>query len=781
MPVYLSPGVYIEEIPSGARPIEGVSTSTAAFVGPAERGPAGEAVLIGKLDDYKTTYGDIVSETDAMGLAVQAFYLNGGKAAYICRLAGGGAAAASAAILGEGSGGTPTADPVLVISASSVGAWGNDLYIVVDKPNPDATTFNLLVGHQEDGRFVADETFRDLTMREGDESYVLSLVGDQSNLVEVTLGPAAEIGGAAAQYADATIRGGDTGTAADYFSAGLGGSTAETLSIAVNGRVFELIPVDLSAATIAGADHDDDADAISDAVEAAIHAHSPLDTFQNISVSYTGGRFTITSAETGSQASLEIGAGTLASLMRLTADDRAQLTGGELSASEDFFSNPTSGLPSLGDTTLTLTIDGHGPTTVTLDPATITLAGDNDGDGAAVAAAVQTLVRNAPETRNIPSFRDFTCAYTSDRHLVLTSGAASPRSSGMTVSGGLVTFLELNAAPAVVGREVNQGVAPVIPQQTLGAGGAGRQLTGGVSVAPSPSDYADFYQNVLRKRRDVSIIVLPGSHMTGASGPVPEISQTLAHAEAMQDRMVLIDPPPTHELADASVVEAMMLPTSTYAVMYYPWVEMANPLYNVDTNPTAPKTVRVQPSAFAAGLWAKTDARRGVWKAPAGVESRLIGATSLQFEVEDVEQAQLNPLGVNCYRKIPSFGPVIWGARTLSTRANPEWRYVPVRRTAIFIEQSIYNGIQWAVFEPNDHPLWSSLRANIGGFMNGIFRAGGFQGRTADEAYFVRCNLGDTMTQADIDRGQVIVIVGFAPLKPAEFVIVRIQQKVGQQ
>jgi phage tail sheath protein FI len=108
MPVYLSPGVYIEEIPSGARPIEGVSTSTAAFVGPAERGPAGEAVLIGKLDDYKATYGDIVSETDAMGLAVQAFYLNGGKAAYICRIAGGGAAAASAEILGEGSGGTPT-------------------------------------------------------------------------------------------------------------------------------------------------------------------------------------------------------------------------------------------------------------------------------------------------------------------------------------------------------------------------------------------------------------------------------------------------------------------------------------------------------------------------------------------------------------------------------------------------------------------------------------------------------------------------------------------------
>ena len=108
-----------------------------------------------------------------------------------------------------------------------------------------------------------------------------------------------------------------------------------------------------------------------------------------------------------------------------------------------------------------------------------------------------------------------------------------------------------------------------------------------------------------------------------------------------------------------------------------------------------------------------------------------------------------------------------------------EWRYISVRRTSIYIEESIYGGIQWAVFEPNSDPLWSSLRANIGAFMNGLFRAGAFQGQKSSDAYFVRCGLGDTMTQGDIDRGQVIVLVGFAPVKPAEFVIVRIQQKVG--
>jgi hypothetical protein len=180
-------------------------------------------------------------------------------------------------------------------------------------------------------------------------------------------------------------------------------------------------------------------------------------------------------------------------------------------------------------------------------------------------------------------------------------------------------------------------------------------------------------------------------------------------------------------------------------------------------------------------MWAKIDRKRGVWKAPAGLGTSLLGVAGLEYIVEDGEQASLNPLGVNCLRNMPGAGNVIWGTRTLATKADPEWRYVPVRRTAIFIEQSIYNGIQWAVFEPNDHRLWAALRGNIGGFMNSLFRVGAFQGEKASDAYFVRCGLGDTMTQAEIDAGQVIVVVGFAPLKPAEFVIVRIQQKVNQQ
>jgi phage tail sheath protein FI len=151
---------------------------------------------------------------------------------------------------------------------------------------------------------------------------------------------------------------------------------------------------------------------------------------------------------------------------------------------------------------------------------------------------------------------------------------------------------------------------------------------------------------------------------------------------------------------------------------------------------------------------------------------------SLADQVNDVKQDLLNPHGINVIRRMPGAGVVSWGARTLAT--NPEWKYVPVRRTAILIEVSIYEGIQWAVFEPNDEPLWSSLRLNINAFMLTLFRAGAFQGATPDDAFFVKCD-SETTTQADIDLGRVNILVGFAPLKPAEFVIVKISQKAGQK
>lgn len=778
MPVYLTPGVYIEEIPSGARPIEGAATSVAAFVGPAVRGPAGTAELIGKLDDYKALYGDIASETDTMGLAVQAFYLNGGKNAYICRLTGAGAVAASTTVAGQGTGGTATTSPVLLITASSVGAWGNAVYAMIEKPDPDSLTFDLMVGRQVDGAFEAEETFVDLDMREGSTTYALTVVNQTSNLVRLALGPDALIDDAGSEYTAATIRGGDTGTANDYFSTGLGGATATSIALGLNGRPTETIPVDLTGATIAGTNHDADAGELATALQAAIRAHSPLPAFQAVTVAYASRRFTVTSPEDNSAAQLIIGSGSFADLLMLSPGSRGALTGAALASTGTLFST---GVPGNTPNTIALTMDGTGPVAVTLNAGSLSLGGTNAADGQAVAAGLQTAIRNAAP--DIPSFADATVAYTAARRFVITSGNGSPRTSAMSVAAGtFADFLGISGGGTfTAGRQVTQGVSPVIPLALPGPGGEGAQLLGGTSVAPSGADYAAFYGNVLRKVRDVTMILLPGEPWT-TSGPTSALSNTIAFAEAQKQLMVLVDPPKGFELEDArSVTDQMQPPTSTYTTMYYPWVSSPNPLYNADSNPTAPKTVLIQPSAFAAGVWTKTDSRRGVWKAPAGVETRLVGAAGLEFEVEDTEQAQLNPLGINCFRKMPTYGPVVWGARTLATKAVPEWRYVPVRRTALFIEKSIKDGIQWAVFQPNAHPLWASLRANIGGFMDGLFRAGAFQGETANDAYFVRCNLGDTMTQADIDRGQVIVVVGFAPLKPAEFVIVRIQQKVSTE
>jgi phage tail sheath protein FI len=168
-----------------------------------------------------------------------------------------------------------------------------------------------------------------------------------------------------------------------------------------------------------------------------------------------------------------------------------------------------------------------------------------------------------------------------------------------------------------------------------------------------------------------------------------------------------------------------------------------------------------------------------VWKAPAGTEAILAGPVGLTAELTDGEHGDLNntPKSVCVIRRFPTTGIVAWGARTVSS--DPEYKYIPVRRTAIMLRVSIYNGIQWAVFEPNDEPLWASLRLNIGAFMGLLFRRGAFQGSSPSEAYFVKCD-SETTTQADIDLGIVNVLVGFAPLKPAEFVVVRIQQLAGQ-
>jgi Bacteriophage tail sheath protein len=208
--------------------------------------------------------------------------------------------------------------------------------------------------------------------------------------------------------------------------------------------------------------------------------------------------------------------------------------------------------------------------------------------------------------------------------------------------------------------------------------------------------------------------------------------------------------------------------------LYFPRLRQADP--NLDG-----QVETFVAGGMVAGVMARTDSQRGVWKAPAGIDAALTGVAGLQVEMTDAENGLLNPLGVNCLRSFPVFGRVVWGARTLrgADAAADEYKYVPVRRTALFIEESLYRGLRWVVFEPNDEPLWAQIRLNVGAFMNNLFRQGAFQGKTPRDAYFVKCD-SETTTQNDINLGIVNILVGFAPLKPAEFVIIKLQQMAGQ-
>jgi len=203
---------------------------------------------------------------------------------------------------------------------------------------------------------------------------------------------------------------------------------------------------------------------------------------------------------------------------------------------------------------------------------------------------------------------------------------------------------------------------------------------------------------------------------------------------------------------------------------YFPWVQAPDPLFG--NRPTY-----FPPCGFVAGIYAATDASRGVWKAPAGINAGLTGVSGLQYLLTDAENGSLNPQAVNCLRQFKVYGDVVWGARTLAgnDQAGSEYKYIPIRRLALFLESSLYDGTQWVVFEPNDETLWGQIRLNVGTFLQGLFLQGAFAGTTPAQAYFVKCD-AENNPGPSVALGIVNILVGFAPLYPAEFVVIQIQQ-----
>jgi phage tail sheath protein FI len=292
--------------------------------------------------------------------------------------------------------------------------------------------------------------------------------------------------------------------------------------------------------------------------------------------------------------------------------------------------------------------------------------------------------------------------------------------------------------------------------------------------APELKDYDAAYQVADREIDLFNLLILPkdSGHTDNTTnslwGPASVFGQNrraflLIDAPVWADAQAAIDP-------QSGVNGLRVGLVKDYSAIFYPRLVIKN-------NGSDRK---VGPAGAIAGLMARVDANRGVWKAPAGTEADIRGIVGVEQRFSDSENGVLNPNAINTLRVFPS-GIVNWGARTMFgyNNSGSEYSYIPVRRLALFLEESLYRGLQWVVFEPNDEPLWSQIRLNVGAFMHGLFRQGAFQGKTPATAYFVKCD-SETTTQNDINLGIVNIIVGFAPLKPAEFVILSLQQIAGQ-
>jgi phage tail sheath protein FI len=320
-------------------------------------------------------------------------------------------------------------------------------------------------------------------------------------------------------------------------------------------------------------------------------------------------------------------------------------------------------------------------------------------------------------------------------------------------------------------------VPPLPPHLVYVAVPSGTQGSDGIAITDldvlgSPADKTGI--NALDRADLFNLMAIPPLTRTGAD--VAPHTYELARIYCKNRRAMLIADAPsswtTVPLAVANADKALETRDEN-AVVYFPRIRVADPL----------KDNRIEefaPSGAVAGIFARTDTNRGVWKAPAGLEATLAGVRELTVKMTDPENGQLNPLAINCLRSFPVVGNVVWGARTYrgADVLADQWKYLPVRRLALYIEESLYRGTQWVVFEPNDEPLWSQIRLNVGAFMHDLFRKGAFQGSNPRDAYLVKCDK-ETTTQNDINLGIVNILVGFAPLKPAEFVILKIQQLAG--
>lgn len=394
------------------------------------------------------------------------------------------------------------------------------------------------------------------------------------------------------------------------------------------------------------------------------------------------------------------------------------------------------------------------PKLITALTAAITVAGlngsleakraDRDGTDDAEGTWLKLLAKTGGQNSSVQVF----AAEDNDVAALLTLGAAN---GGKEFEGSGV-----NRPKEIVSEKLNGGIE-------------GNSSISATSIIGNDGKKEGIY--ALRDVDLFNLLVIPATSQLEESATKAVIQAAVKFC--IDERAFYIIDPPSDKTLENIQVWAVSASTDNHAAVFFPRIKFADPLQEF--------RLRDMPvSGAIAGIFARTDGERGIWKAPAGTDAVIRGAQGLTYVLTDPENGVLNQLGINCLRTFPAYGNVVWGARSRSgsDQTPSEWKYIPVRRLALFIEESLYRGTQWVVFEPNDEPLWAQIRLNIGAFMNTLFRQGAFQGRTPQEAYFIKCS-SETTTQNDINLGIVNIIVGFAPLKPAEFVVIKFQQIAG--
>ncbi len=368
-----------------------------------------------------------------------------------------------------------------------------------------------------------------------------------------------------------------------------------------------------------------------------------------------------------------------------------------------------------------------------------------------------------------------------DSRLRIRAGGSGP--------DAIIEFTDAGGTVAnTLGLDAAAGAIANVQSYSLGIGAdAGRQVdasAGDDGWPPGPASNAELVGSSLDKTgmfalEDVelfNLLCIPRMAELDVEPAADLITKATAYCEQRR-ALLIIDTP-----AGVKNVEQMQDWIDDHAILrhknaavYFPRVLIADPLSGL--RPTARPA-----SGTLAGLYARTDSVHGPWKAPAGNDAVLRGVSSLQYKLTDAENGSLNAAGVNALRSLRDAGIVSWGARTFdgSDQRGSPWKYIPVRRTALFLEESLYRGTQWVVFEPNGESLWAQIRLNVTAFMQGLFQRGAFRGASPRDAFFVKCDR-ETTTPDDIARGIVNILVGFAPLKPAEFIIIRIQQVANQE